>query len=53
MTGQVLTASEMNARNTFEKPENLKLAEFSTFKTTTSGFTTTLPAKSVVVLELQ
>jgi alpha-N-arabinofuranosidase len=53
MTGQVLTAAEMNARNTFEKPENLKLADFSAFKTTASGFTTTLPAKSVVMLELQ
>jgi alpha-N-arabinofuranosidase len=53
MTGQVLTATEMNARNTFEKPEDLKLAEFSAFKTTTSGFAITLPAKSVVMLEME
>jgi alpha-N-arabinofuranosidase len=53
MTGQVLTAAEMNARNTFEKPENLKLAEFNSFRTTGTGFATTLPAKSVVMLELE
>jgi alpha-N-arabinofuranosidase len=53
MAGQVLTAAEMNARNTFEKPEDLKLAEFNSFKTTGTGFATTLPPKSVVMLELQ
>jgi alpha-N-arabinofuranosidase len=53
ITGRVLTAPEMNARNTFEQPENVKPTAFTAFKITDSGFVTTLPAKSVVVLEVE
>ena len=49
----MLTASEMTAHNTFDKPENVKPAEFTAFKVTDAGFSATLPAKSVVVLEMQ
>jgi alpha-L-arabinofuranosidase len=52
ISGRVLTAPEMNAHNTFEHPDTVQPAEFSDFKTTDSGFVTTLPAKSVVVLEV-
>ncbi|HVM48956.1 MAG TPA: alpha-N-arabinofuranosidase [Candidatus Acidoferrum sp.] len=53
LSGRVLTAPEMTAHNTFDQPENLKPAEFSAFKTTETGFGTTLPPKSVVVLEIE
>jgi alpha-N-arabinofuranosidase len=53
LSGRVLMAPEMNAHNTFKNPEAIKPAEFSGFKTTDSGFVTTLPAKSVVVLEVE
>ncbi len=53
ISGRVLTAPEMNAHNTFDQPDNVKPAEFSAFKVTDDGFITTLPAKSVVVLEIE
>ena len=53
ISGQVLTAPEMNARNTFENPDAIKPADFSAFKTTGAGFTVTLPSKSVVALEVK
>ena len=52
LSGRILTAPEMNAHNTFDQPDNVKPAEFNTFKVTDNGFVTTLPAKSVVVLEV-
>jgi alpha-N-arabinofuranosidase len=53
MSGQVLTAPEMNMHNTFENPDAIKPADFSAFKTTDAGFTVTLPAKSVAALEVE
>jgi alpha-L-arabinofuranosidase len=53
ISGQVLTAPEMNAHNTFENPDSIKPADFSAFKTTDAGFTVTLPSKSVVALEVE
>ena len=53
ISGRVLTAPEMNAHNTFDRPDHVKPAEFNTFKVTDDGFITTLPAKSVVVLEVE
>jgi alpha-N-arabinofuranosidase len=53
VSGRVLTAPEMNAHNTFDKQDEVKPAEFTEFKTTEGGFTATLPAKSVVVLEVE
>ncbi len=52
LSGRILTAPEMNAHNTFDQPDNVKPTEFNTFKVTDNGFVTTLPAKSVVVLEV-
>jgi alpha-L-arabinofuranosidase len=43
----------MNAHNTFAQPDNVQPAEFTAFKTTDNGFVITLPAKSVVVLEVE
>ena len=52
ISGRILTAPEMNAHNTFDQPDNVKPTEFNAFKVTDNGFVTTLPAKSVVVLEI-
>ena len=52
ISGRVLTAAEMNAHNTFDHPDNVKPAEFDAFQVTDNGFVTTLPSKSVVVLEI-
>jgi alpha-N-arabinofuranosidase len=43
----------MNAHNTFEQPETLKTAAFAGARIAAGGFAATLPAKSVVVLELE
>ncbi|MGN6641844.1 MAG: alpha-N-arabinofuranosidase [Verrucomicrobiota bacterium] len=53
LSGRVLTAPEMAAHNTFDSPDALQPVAFSAFKTTESGFAVTLPAKSVVVLEIE
>ncbi len=52
ISGRVLTAPEMNAHNTFDHPDDVKPAEFDAFQVTDNGFVTTLPSKSVVVLEV-
>jgi alpha-L-arabinofuranosidase len=53
ISGRILTAPEMNAHNTFDQPDAVKPAEFNAFKVTDNGFVTALPAKSVVVLEVE
>jgi alpha-N-arabinofuranosidase len=53
VSGHILTAPEMNAHNTFEQPETLKTAAFAGARIAAGGFAATLPAKSVVVLELE
>ncbi len=51
-SGRVLTAGAMQTHNTFDAPESVKPTEFRDFKQTDEGFTAVLPAKSVVVIEL-
>lgn len=53
ITGRVLTASDINSHNTFNHPDVVKPAVFKNFKLTDNGLITTLPAKSVVVLEIE
>jgi len=53
ISGRVLTAETMQAHNTFADPDVVKPAGFSACKLTGDGFTTTLPARSVVVLEVE
>jgi alpha-N-arabinofuranosidase len=52
VTGEVLTASTMNAFNSFENPETVKTTQFTGFKMADGVITITMPSKSVVVLEL-
>ncbi len=53
VSGRVLTASAINAHNTFENPEVVKPSDFKGARLTSYGFEVTLPSKSVVVLEME
>lgn len=53
ITGEVLTAPAMNAMNTFDGRNNVKPAPFNEYKLEGSQLMLTIPAKSVVVLELK
>lgn len=53
ITGELLTADKMNAHNTFENPEVVKPVPFKEFKMKDGVLTLTMPAMSVVVLELE
>jgi alpha-N-arabinofuranosidase len=52
ISGRMVSATEITAHNTFDKPELVKPSEFKAFKVADNGFITTLPPKSVVVLEV-
>jgi alpha-N-arabinofuranosidase len=51
--GQVLTANEITAHNTFENASAVQPAPFSDVKVVEGGFEAKLPARSVVVLEIE
>ncbi len=53
VTGEVLTATAMNAMNTFAAPNTVKAVAFSGHKLSGSQLTVNIPSKSVVVLELR
>jgi alpha-N-arabinofuranosidase len=53
VTGRILTADDMTAHNTFEKPETIEPAEFENVKIEGKGLKTVLPPKSVVLLEIR
>lgn len=52
VVGRVLTAPAMNTHNTFAAPESIKPAPFAGALWTGATLAVTLPAKSVVILEL-
>jgi alpha-N-arabinofuranosidase len=52
-TGHVLTAEAINAHNTFDQPEMVKPASLDGVTLTGNTLLLDLPAKSVVVLEIQ
>jgi len=52
-TGEILTASAMNSMNMFDRPNTVKPTPFSGYKLQGSQLSLNIPAKSVVVLELQ
>ncbi len=52
VTGRVLTATAMNAHNTFAAPHTIEPAAFTGAKLENGSLSVTLPAKSVVMLEL-
>ena len=53
VAGRVLTAPAVNAMNTFDRPDVVKPVEFRGAKAEGGALTLTLPAKSVVVVELK
>ena len=53
VTGEVLTAPAINAMNTFDQRDVVKPAPFSGYKLQGSQLSLSIPAKSVVVLELK
>jgi alpha-N-arabinofuranosidase len=52
-SARILTASTLNAHNTFEQPEAVKPAAFDGAKVAGETLTADMPSKSVIVLELQ
>ena len=52
VTGRILTADAMNARNTFDAPNAVHPVPFTGASLAGTTLTVALPAKSVVVLEL-
>jgi alpha-N-arabinofuranosidase len=53
ITGEVLTASTMNAMNTFDNPNAVQPSPFSGFSVTNTEVNLRVPPKSVIVLEIQ
>ena len=51
--GEILTASAMDARNTFDAPNAIRPVPFTGASLGGGKLSLTLPAKSVVVLTLQ
>jgi alpha-L-arabinofuranosidase len=51
--GQVLTSKKLTDINTFENPNNVKIAPFSGAKKEGNELVVELPAQSIVVLELK
>jgi alpha-N-arabinofuranosidase len=52
VSGTILTGKGIDSYNTFDKPDEVKPAEFKGAKLTKGGLTVTLPAKSIVALEM-
>jgi alpha-N-arabinofuranosidase len=53
VSGRILTAPAMDSRNTFETPDAVTPRAFTGARLSGSTLTAAMPAKSVVVLELQ
>jgi alpha-N-arabinofuranosidase len=51
-TGRILTASTLNAHNTFNQPDQVKPVDFDDFRLSGGELTVRLPARSVLVLEM-
>ncbi|MFH1196458.1 MAG: alpha-L-arabinofuranosidase C-terminal domain-containing protein [bacterium] len=50
--GQIITADELNAHNTFESPNNVVIKPFGDFKTSGHSIEIVVPKHSVVALEV-
>ena len=53
VTGQIITAPDMHAFNSFDRPDTVRPAAFDGARIAGDMLTVTLPAKSVVVLGLR
>ncbi|GHH19568.1 alpha-L-arabinofuranosidase [Sphingomonas glacialis] len=53
VTGRIVTGATMDAHNSFEQPDAVKPVAFTAAQVAGSTLTATIPAKSVVVLDLR
>jgi alpha-L-arabinofuranosidase len=53
VTGRILTAEKITTHNTFENPENIKPEAFTAGSFRKGILATSIPAKSIVVLEIE
>ena len=53
VSGQIVTGEKINSYNDFGKAEEVNLKDFSDVKTDGTKATVNIPAKSVVMIELQ
>ncbi|GHT63074.1 alpha-N-arabinofuranosidase [Bacteroidia bacterium] len=53
VTGQALTSAKLTDHNTYEKPNTVTVKDFKGAKLSKGSLSVTLPAKSVVMLELE
>ena len=53
VSGRILTADELNAHNTFDQPDAVRPESMKGLKINKNQLTFTLPAKSVVVVEVE
>jgi alpha-N-arabinofuranosidase len=53
VTGKILTAPTLDAHNTFDQPNNVRLADFTKMKLKNNVVELKVPAKSVLVLRLK
>ncbi|MCT1578498.1 alpha-N-arabinofuranosidase [Oceanobacillus kimchii] len=53
ISGRILTANEMNAKNTFEQPENVVPEKFTSYSQEGNNLQVELPSKSVLVLTIK
>lgn len=53
VTGRILTAPALNTHNTFEKPDEIKPAGFKDAKIRKNIVSLTIPARSIIVLEVK
>ena len=53
VSGRVMASDDINAHNTFDKPQAIKPAVFTGAKLKADKLTVTLPAKSVVLLAVE
>jgi alpha-N-arabinofuranosidase len=53
VTGRIVTARAINTHNTFDAPDQVKAATFDGAKLSGETLTVALPARSVVLLEMQ
>lgn len=53
ISGRILTANEMNAKNTFEQPENVFPEKFTSYSQEGNTLKVELPSKTVLVLTIK
>ena len=53
VTGKILTSGKINDINTFEKPNTISVKDFNDAKLSGGKLNITLPAKSIVMLEIE